>query len=400
MFKVPWDEIEKYLEGLGEKAFTPVFDSIDGLEAEVEGLMHRNLDAYRDRIADKIVDDAARRTAMAGGGAALPSLLPGAGWGALIVSIASDFLFCLREDMAMLLKLAYLYGHDVSREDRKREALSLLAVVGGTLDLGTLLSSSADTNEALSGSAEAGDGERWAGAGEPSEEEVYKEVVRLMAFISTKHVSSRIILAVVKRIGLRFFRRKLFAVVPGLGLLISGGVNYYSTRTLGRHAKEYFKYRSTEEGKAKWGRIYRDIELFQRLLLDAVGGLALCDGELDAVEREFINELLLTFGYGAEQRRSFFETLEEGNLGRIDAARLERLGKDDRRYIIKQLLALKNRREVGSVEYEKYIRETAERAGLTDDELVALEGEVLASPADSEPEDGSGDEEQGGGEGE
>lgn len=342
MFKVPWDEINKTVEDATARTFDSIFSSLDGLEAEVQGLMDKDLEVYRDKIAAQIIDSAAARTAVIGGGAALPDLLPVAGWSTFVAAVGADFALTLREDLSMLLKMAFLYGQDVSREDRKRQAVSLLAAVG--------------TRGGGDGSATG-------------------EMSKLMGMIGTKHVSRKVLVSIGKRLGERFFKRKLVKLIPGIGILLSGGVNYYSTRALGEYAQDYFAQVGT--GKDRAGGISNEMRHFQETYLAILSTMAKRDGRVGDPEVEAIEDSMLMFGFAGPERDAVLRDLRDLEKDQDpDAAACRRLSEQDRSFMLKQAVAMMLADGDATEEQRAYLEELRVRFDVTPSMLAEIEREV------------------------
>lgn len=300
--KVPWGEIEKYLEDSSEGLFRSIFADMDQVEAEVQGMVDKDIDLYRDKVGDQIITSCAQRTMMIGSGAALPDLLPIGGWPMLVGSIGTDFALTLREEMNMLLKLAFLYGKDLTREERQREALGLLKLAGdGKIETAATI--------------------------EPS---------RLLGLIGTKHISKNLLVKLGKALGLRFYRKKLVALIPGLGILLSGGVNYYSSRKIGEYAQQFYQARARS---GRWGDAspLAAMDSFERCFLQVLANLAKVDKVVTPDERAILEDSMLMFGLGERESRELMRQLEDlDTLAPLIDKELKGLSREDRRYILKQ----------------------------------------------------------------
>lgn len=339
-FKVPWDQIESYLEENSEGIFQSLFSNLDSIEKEVQGLVDKDLDVYRDKVAEEIISEAARNTALIGGGAALPDLLP-IGWAAMIPAIGADFVLTLKEDGNMLLKLAYLYGRELTRDERKREALGFLTL--------------------------AGDGEIEAGASiEPG---------HLLGLIGTKHISKKVLVEVGKRLGLRFYRKKLVALIPGLGILLSGGVNYYSTRKIGEFARDYYQGRSR---MGAWGDRSPVVEMdaFQRCYVQVLVNMAKVDRKVTPDEVALLRDSLLLFGMGDGEQSVVLRQLDVEELEPLDAENLASLSPEDRRYILKQGIHMIYADREKTPEEASYLQVVSEKMSVPRDLVDDLEREV------------------------
>src|SRR6185369_14822690 len=119
----------------GERLLTAVerlVEDCDDLIAHVETLKsaaaHDMDDEERiETIADQIIADYSRRSAIAGGVTSLPALLPGGGSAlALVGGVLADMTFLLKHDVEMILCLSYLYGHNI-RQEKERWLAYVLA---------------------------------------------------------------------------------------------------------------------------------------------------------------------------------------------------------------------------------------------------------------------------------
>lgn len=300
--KVPWDEIEKYLEDTSEGLFRSAFADMEQVEAEVQGMVDKDIELYRDQVAEQLIAASAQRTLMIGGGAALPDLLPLGGWPMLIASIGSDFALTLREEMNMLLKLAFLYGKDLSREERQREALGLMKLAGeGKIDTAASI-----------------------------------EPAKLLGLIGTKHISKKILVQIGKQVGTRFFQKKLVALIPGLGILLSGGVNYYSTRRIGEYSQQFYQARARS---GRWGDSspLAAMDTFERCFLQVLVNIAKVDKKITRDERTLLEDSMLMFGLDEDASAAFMGQLEDlENLAPVADRELRGLSREDRRYILEQ----------------------------------------------------------------
>ena len=111
-FKVPWDEIEKELESKVESVFLKGFETITDTEQELDVVRKRFPDLNEVALGNEIIKDSSKVTAVIGGGAALPDLIPGLGWAAMTTTLVGDFCLTLREEMSMLLKFSFLFDPD------------------------------------------------------------------------------------------------------------------------------------------------------------------------------------------------------------------------------------------------------------------------------------------------
>jgi hypothetical protein len=86
-------------------------------------------DAVRDAAALEVVRHFSNRSAVSGGLAALPGILPGAG--TLVAALGgtlADMCFMLKFEVEMALVLSHLHGYDITREDERQLAFLLASV--------------------------------------------------------------------------------------------------------------------------------------------------------------------------------------------------------------------------------------------------------------------------------
>ncbi len=339
-FKVPWGEVEKFLEANSESIFSSMFSNMETIEEEVQGLVEKDLDVYRDKVAEEIISQTAQRTALIGGGAALPDLLP-VGWPVLIPSIGADFLLTLKEDGNMLLKLAYLFGRELSRDERQREALGFLTLAGeGKVDGATI---------------------------EPG---------KLLGLIGTKHISKKVLVELGKRLGMRFYKKKLVALIPGLGVLLSGGVNYYSTRRIGEYARDFYQHRARTGAMGPSSPVVV-MDSFQQCYLQVLVNMAKVDREVSPDELAILRDSLLMFGLGDGEQRVFLGQLEDlENLKPLDESEVKKLSPEDRRYILRQGIQMMYADKKKSPQEASYLEVLSKKLDVPRDLVDAMEREV------------------------
>lgn len=86
-------------------------------------------DATRDAAALEVVRHFSNRSAVSGGLAALPGLVPGAGTVvAALGGTLADMCLVLKFEVEMALVLSHLYGYDITRDDERQLAFLLASV--------------------------------------------------------------------------------------------------------------------------------------------------------------------------------------------------------------------------------------------------------------------------------
>ncbi|MBI3891760.1 MAG: DUF533 domain-containing protein [Candidatus Wallbacteria bacterium] len=337
-------DIGDFVSSTVEKTMNTLFSSMDAQEDEVKAKMDADLAKSRDLLADEIVYESCKRTALIGGGAALPDLLPFGGWPMLLGSIGTDFTLTLREELAMLSKLAYLYGQDSSRELRQREAISLLAAVK-------------------------------AAEGEPKPSAT-GEVTKLMAMMGAKHLSRKVVKEILIKIALKFYWKKLLVIIPGIGIFISGGVNYYSSRTLGDYAKAYYQRRKV--GNTEVDTIVGEIQHFQKCYLQVMINMAKIDKKIPREEEDLLKDSLLMFGFSREEQEPYFRELFNLEvMTPVTTDDIRKLSEDDRRYVLKQALAMMMVDHKASLAERNYVDMLRKIFGINADAVAALQKEVV-----------------------
>ena len=96
-------------------------------KARLKGLPDE--DATRDAAALEVVRHFSNRSAVSGGLAALPALVPGAG--TLVAALGgtlADMCFMLKFEVEMALVLSHLYGYDITSEHERQLAFLLASV--------------------------------------------------------------------------------------------------------------------------------------------------------------------------------------------------------------------------------------------------------------------------------
>ena len=337
MFEIP-KAFHDALETSVAQTFDTLFDTLAGIEGEVKVLLDQQLQMSRDRIADEIISDAAKSTLMIGGSAALPDLLP-LGWPALIPAFAGDFTLTLRTELAMLLKLAYLYGPDLPREERKKEAIGILAAY------------------------RAPEGETGSAAGSVGTD---------MAKIGGKHVTRKAFVTLAKKLAERFLRKKLVAVVPVLGIAFSGGVNYFGSKSLGEFARKYYQGRKFPDSET--ASVSSEVQHFQGCYVQVMINMVKIDRQVSKEEEDLLKESLRMFGYSKEEQDRFLADLHDlDSANPITPEDIGRLSEEDCRFILKQGIAMMYADGKKAIQEANYLEVLRKRFGLNPDVVNNLE---------------------------
>jgi hypothetical protein len=182
-----------------EEVFRSLFEEIDmeKLRAEVVAMQEGAPELQRVEHARQLARRTAIRCAAAGAVTGLPSGFLAIG------SLGADLAYLMYQQFRLIVAIATLYGHEPTHRERFAEAMSCLAYASGVgigkHGIGTLLESA---------SVEGG--------------------------------------MVAEKIGTRFIRERVAKVIPLVGALSGGALNYWSVRVVGRAAIKYYEGRVEE----------------------------------------------------------------------------------------------------------------------------------------------------------
>ena len=121
--------LDEYLRG--------VLASTLGVEADVRLMRERYPHQDALRLSERIVADSVTRSGQLGVVVGLATLVPIFGGAFLFGTIAADASLLLREQLAMLIRLSYLYDPDRPRAERELEAVGFFALHASDGDLPT-----------------------------------------------------------------------------------------------------------------------------------------------------------------------------------------------------------------------------------------------------------------------
>ena len=199
-------QLKKRADSLLEEVFRSLFEEIDTdkLRRDVTALKSNTPDFQPADQAKVLVRRTAIRCAAAGAVTGLPSGLLALG------SLGADLAYLIFQQFRLIVGIATIYGHEPSQRERFGEAMSCLAFASGVglgkQGIATVLESA---------TAEGG--------------------------------------IVAEKIGTRFMRERLAKVVPFVGALSGGALNFMSVRAVGRAAIRYYESRvEQDEADAIW----------------------------------------------------------------------------------------------------------------------------------------------------
>lgn len=187
-------QLKKRADSVLEEVFRSLFEEIDREKIRRDvGLLKASAPDFRPvDHANMLVRRTAIRCAAAGAVTGLPTGLLALG------TLGADLAYLVFQQFRLIVGIATIYGHEPSHRERFSEALSCLAYASGVgigkQGIATVLESA---------TAEGG--------------------------------------VVAEKIGARFFRERLAKVIPFVGALSGGVLNYMSVRAVGRAAIRYYQ---------------------------------------------------------------------------------------------------------------------------------------------------------------
>jgi uncharacterized protein (DUF697 family) len=189
-------ELKRRADSFLEEMFRSLFEEIDTdrLRREVDALRLAAPEFEPAALARTLVRRTAIRCAAAGAVTGLPSGLVAIG------TLGADLAYLIFQQFRLVLGVATIYGHEPTARERFSEAVSCLAFVSGV------------------------------GIG--------KQGIATMLESATVEGGM-----VAERIGEKFARDRLAKVIPFVGALSGGALNYFSVRAVGRAATKYYESR-------------------------------------------------------------------------------------------------------------------------------------------------------------
>lgn len=186
-------DLKKRADTVLEEIFRSMFEEIDTdkLRREVEELRERAPDWAPARHARMLTRRTAIRCAAAGAVTGLPLGI------AAIGTLSADLAYLVYQQFRLILGIATIYGHEPSSRERFGEALSCLAYASGV------------------------------GAGKQG----------IAAVLGSASVTGGML---AEKIGTRVMREQLAKIVPFIGVLSGGALNYAAVLAVSRSAVRYY----------------------------------------------------------------------------------------------------------------------------------------------------------------
>ena len=188
--------LKKRADSVLEEVFRSVFEDIDTekLKKEIEDLREGAPDYSAAQHARTLARRTAIRCAAAGAVTGLPVGL------AAIATLGADLAYLVYQQFRLVLGIAAIYGHEPSSRERFAEALSCLAYGSGV------------------------------GMGKQS----------IAAMLGSVTVEGGLL---AEKIGARVFRERLTKLIPIVGVISGGALNYAAVYAVGRGAIRYYESR-------------------------------------------------------------------------------------------------------------------------------------------------------------
>lgn len=216
------------------------------IEAEtVEALKKASIHDL-DHVAEKFRDENTRIATLSGIATGSTSLV-GMGWAGLLIDLPTLFVYSMRS----IYQISLCYGFDLSEQDTTQKRAFETEYMMRIFKIAT----SSDKIQKQRALAELKDFE----AGR--DEEVYSEVggdftTKQISKNASSFISQRIIREIVEQT----ISKKAAALVPGIGVIFSGGFNYVYLRDVGEAAYMLYRERFLLDKKGRRKTIKVDIE--------------------------------------------------------------------------------------------------------------------------------------------
>jgi uncharacterized membrane protein YcjF (UPF0283 family) len=189
-------ELKRRADVALEEVFRALFEEIDTakIKAEVAAMREREPDFHPADHARQLARRTAIRCAAAGAVTGLPSGLLALG------TLGADLAYLVYQQFRLIVAIATIYGHEPTRREQFHEALSCLAYSSGV------------------------------GIGKQG----------VATLLESATIEGGII---AEKLGARFARERLMKIVPFVGALSGGALNYAAVRAVARTAIKYYEAR-------------------------------------------------------------------------------------------------------------------------------------------------------------
>ena len=190
-------------ENIFIKNFLYLYNSLDRgqIEKDIDKLRNIYPEKHEDELVKICINNFAKKNSFWGGVSAMPGCIPGLGTVLQIGTALADSFALIRSQTVLILAIASLYGFNTSSEERVTEILMILS-----------------GNTSLQ---------------EADEAQFRTEVL--------KGGTARIIKNILAGMSGCFCRRSIFRFLPVAGIAAGAGMNYFSTKEMGKKADEFYR---------------------------------------------------------------------------------------------------------------------------------------------------------------
>ncbi len=164
-------------------------------------------------LAKRVILSSARLSGVVGIATAVPALIPGIGTIISIIGILPEEYYLMRKQCEMILKIALVYGYDITKTERIYEILTLIGTPSRGVD--ALMVAKYDLRRVAA-----------------------KAVVHLSSQTGTKAL-----------VAAKAASRGILRRLPALGFFAGGAINYYSFRSIGKKAAKFYSKQTKKKGK-------------------------------------------------------------------------------------------------------------------------------------------------------
>jgi len=184
-----------------------VFSRLDKekIAESVRRLIEKHPGEDEQKLVKRLISRSSRLSGAVGIVGSIPALLPGPGLAISVIGMVPEEMYLIRRKCTMLLQIACIYGFDLEAEERLYE---IIALAGGP----------SKVVEAMM----------------VAKSDVQRVAIRAAANMAHDPWLARVLKR--KAVG-----RGPLRVVPVLGFLMGGGINYYSLRALGRKGAVFYE---------------------------------------------------------------------------------------------------------------------------------------------------------------
>ena len=166
--------------------------------------------------------------------------------------------------------------------------------------------------------------------------------------------------------------KKLISFIPGLGIALSGGVNYMGTRSVGNLGIKYF------ENKVEFIRVHgqssSNMEVTNRTTMQMIINIVKMGATISEDQKNIINDTLDIFAFDEKQKKAWLDELEKEEINPIAIKDIKAMSTDDKKYVLRE--GLKIMPEKPQSKQSGYIDFITRAFGLNPSEVSAIKKEI------------------------